>query len=324
MSPTLRLDDPLFPPVPKPHAEGMLPLTDGHVMHWETLGEAGKIPLLVLHGGPGGYIKPYYRRVIDQSRFRAIFFDQRGCGQSTPHGDLEANTTAHLVADIERLRRHMKIERWIVFGGSWGSTLGLAYAEQHPEAVMGLVVSGVFLARQAEREWTWSHVRYVYPEIWAGLVSFLTDSERADPRASLLRRLDDSDPAIHGPAAVIMSQYETQLLDVRPDADMIASMVADEDTIRASRIFCHYDRNDFFLAENQLLARAGALAKIPGVIVNGRFDMCTPSLGAFELHEAWPNSSLVIAPVAGHRWNDPPLVREIIAGLAQTADRARR
>lgn len=311
----LRLDDPLFPPVPAPDTEGMLPLTDGHVMHWEIVGAPEALPLLVLHGGPGGYIKPYYRRLVDRSRYRGIFFDQRGCGKSTPHGSLDANTTDHLIADIEKLRESLGVAKWTVLGGSWGSTLALAYAERHPGAVKAIVVSGIFLARRLDREWTWQHVRFVYPELWAGLMSFLSAPERTDPRQALLDRLNDSRPEVHGPAAVVLSQYESQLLDVRADAEAVTTTLPDAQTLAYSRLYGHYDRNDFFLGENELLERATALADIPGVIVAGRFDMCTPPLGAYELHEAWPRSRLIIAPVAGHRWNDPPLAREIIAAL---------
>jgi proline iminopeptidase len=314
-----RLDDPLFAPVSDPDQQGRLTLESGHVMHWEAVGEPGALPLLVPHGGPGGYIKPYYRRLIDRSRFRAIFFEQRGCGRSTPLGSLEENTTWHLVEDIERLRQHLEIDRWHILAGSWGTTLALAYAERYPDRCRGLVLSGVFLAREAEQKWMWHHLRFVYPELWDQLQAFLNEGERGDPGLALMRRVLDPRPEIHGPAAVMLSRYEAQTLDVRPDAEMIEAIKPDTGTIASSRIFAHYDVNDYFLAPNQLLREAGKLAGIPGIIINGRFDMCTPSLGAFELNTCWPDSRLVIAPVAGHRWNDPPLAREIIAALNQLA-----
>jgi proline iminopeptidase len=314
-----RLDDPLFAPVAEPDSQGRLALDSGHEMHWEAVGNEAGLPLLVPHGGPGGYIKPYYRRLIDRSRYRAIFFEQRGCGRSTPLASLENNTTWHLVEDIERLRQHLKIERWHILAGSWGTTLALAYAERHPQRCRGLVLSGIFLARDVEQIWMWHHLRFVYPELWAELHDFLNEDERKEPGRALMRRVLDPRPQIHGPAAVMLSAYEAQTLDVRPDAEMIEAIKPDAGTIASGRVFAHYDLNDYFLEPNQLLRDAGRLKGIPGVIINGRFDMCTPSLGAFELHRSWPGSKLAIAAVAGHRWNDPPLAREIIAALHEFA-----
>jgi proline iminopeptidase len=318
-----RLDDVLFPVVPKPDREGRIDVDDGHTIHWEEIGPPDGIPLVVLHGGPGGRIKPYYRRLVDRSKFRAVFFDQRGCGASTPFGSLEHNTTWDLVRDIETLRTSLSIKQWMVLGGSWGSTLALAYGERHPQSCRGFVVSGIFLARAAEQEWTWHAVRAVYPEVWKELQDFLPVEERKDPRRHMIRRVLDPERSIHGPAAVMLSKYETQLLDVRPDADLIESIREDDGTIASSRIFAHYDRNDFFLEENQLLREIGAIADHPGAIVAGRFDMCTPPSGAFDLHQAWPGSRLTIAADAGHRWNDPPLATAIIGALDQIARASR-
>jgi proline iminopeptidase len=315
----MRLDDPLFAPVKGPARSGTLAVTDGHAIHWEEIGRPDGTPVVVLHGGPGGRIKPYYRRLIDTQRFRAVFFDQRGCGSSTPFGSLEANTTSHLISDIEQLRRALGIERWIVMGGSWGSTLGLAYGEAHPDRCLGFVLSGIFLARAEDDDWTWQGVRAVYPDVWQWLHDALTPAERSNPCASLVARVLDSDRGVHGPASVLLSCYETQLLDVRPDAEMIAGIREDDDTIASSRVFAHYIKNRFFLEEGQLLRNIGAIAGKPARIVAGRFDMCTPPSGAYDLHRAWPGSSLSIVPVAGHRWNDPPLARDVIAGLADVA-----
>lgn len=313
-----RLDDPLFPPVANPDSQGRLQLPDGHVMHWETVGQ-GRLPLLVPHGGPGGYLKAYYRRLIDRAHFRAVFFEQRGCGRSTPLGSIENNTTWHLVEDIERLRQHLGIERWHILAGSWGTTLTLAYAERYPERCRGLVLSGIFLARNIEQDWMWHQLRFVYPELWDELQCFLTPDERAEPGRAIMRRVLQPDPNIHGPAAVMLSRYEAQTLDVRPDAEAMDAIAPDAGTIASGRVFAHYDLNDYFLQPNQLLRDAGKLSKIPGVIINGRFDMCTTPRGAFELHQAWPGSQLAIAQIAGHRWSDPPLAREIIAALDKIA-----
>jgi proline iminopeptidase len=314
-----RLDDTLFPAVKQPAREGLLSTGNGHSIHWEELGPDNRTPVVVLHGGPGGYIKPYYRRLIDPQKFRAVFFDQRGCGASTPFGSIEHNTTWDLVDDIEKLRISLGIARWIVLGGSWGSTLALAYGERYPDSCAGFIVSGIFLAREEDQQWTWHGARSVYPDIWKELQDFLPADERAAPRRNMIRRILDPRKAVHGPAAVALSRYEAQLLDVRPDADLIDSIVEDENTIAPSRIFAHYDSNDFFLEENQLIRDLRAVAGHPCEIIAGRFDMCTPPSGAFDLHQAWAGSRLTLVANAGHRWNDPSLATAIIAAFDRMA-----
>lgn len=316
----MRLDDPLFPPIEAPDREGLLDVGGGHVIHWEELGDPQGVPVVVLHGGPGGQIKPSYRRLIDRGRFRAIFFDQRGCGGSTPFGALEGNTTDDLIADIERLREHLGIARWIVMGGSWGSTLALAYGERHPERCLGFVVTGVFLATEADRRWIWGEVRAVYPDAWQAMQDFLPPEERAEPDRALIRRVLDPRPEVHAPASVMFLAYEAQTLDVIPDSDFLAAIKPDAETIASARIFAHYSREGFFLREGQLIGDIGAIAGLPAQIIAGRFDMCTPPRGAFDLHRAWPGSVLTIVAAAGHRWKDPALASAVIRGLAAVAD----
>lgn len=317
-----RADTPFFPPVPRPRQQGMLPVGGGHAIHWQETGPADGVPVLVLHGGPGGRIKPYYRRLLDPARHRGVFFDQRGCGASTPFGALDGNRLPDLVADIEALRQARGIDRWIVVGGSWGSTLALAYAEAHPDSLSGLLVSGVFLGDAADRHWWWEGARTVFPEVFAARDSLLSAAERADPRAAFLARILAPDPAVHGPAAMVLGQAESQTLDLYPPPPPDDPAAIDSAEIAAMRIFAHYDRAGHFLAPGQLLAEAHRLAGIPGEIVAGRSDMCTPPRAAWELAQAWPAARLTIVAAAGHRWNDPALGEAMIAALTRLTEAA--
>ncbi len=317
-----RRDASLYPPL-APHLGGDLAVDDLHTIHWEEAGAPDGMPLVILHGGPGGGIRPYHWRVCDPARFRMIDFDQRGCGRSTPFGSLERNTTWDLVEDLERLRRDRGVERWIVVGGSWGSALGLAYAETHPDRCLGLVISGVIVERREDLWWWWEGARFIYPEVWEAFRDALPPEERGALRANYVRRVLDPDPAVHGPAAMAWLRYEGQTLDVWPDTNAIDAVKLDAATIGAARIFAHYDRHDFFLADSQLLRDAHRLAGVPGFILNGRFDMCTPPRTAWDVHKAWPGSEFAIAPAAGHRWTDPLIAREFTRAIERVADRAR-
>lgn len=312
-----RQDSAFFPPVPRPRVAGHLECGDGHAIWWEETGHPEGVPVLVVHGGPGGSIRPYYRRLIDPACQRGIFFDQRGCGQSTPAGSLECNSTADLVADMERLRVARGLDRWIVLGGSWGSTLALSYAQAHPKRVAGLVVSGVYLARAHDLWWWWDGAANVFPDVFAARDAWLAPEERADPRAAYLRRILDDDPQVHGPAAQMLALAEGQTLDLWPVAPAEDPAAPDAATIRGMRIFSHYDANGYFLERDQLIRDAGRLAAIPGAIIAGRSDMCTPPRSAWDLAQAWPQARLHIVPAAGHRWNDEQLARPIIAELAR-------
>jgi len=269
----------------------MLDLGHGHAMYWQRCGASGGFPFLILHGGPGGSIQPYYRQLIDPRVFQGVLYDQRGCGRSTPRDTLDHNDLPTLINDIERLRQYLGIASWCVLGGSWGSTLALAYAQAYPEVVAGLVVTGVHLAGEVDRQWWWHGARSVYPEVWSELAHFLPERERPRLRESFLRRVLDGAAEESAAAGLALMTYEAQLLDPVPDPDFIASLVADE---------------------GQLLRGAPALADIPGSIVNGRLDMCTPSRSAHDLAQAWPRAQLDIVAMAGHRWNDPRLSRAVV------------
>src|SRR5271163_3594055 len=311
----IRADSAFYPPL-APNRTGMLPVDDVHSIYWEDSGNPDGIPLVVLHGGPGGGtaggIRWYHSRIADPARFRIVAFDQRGCGKSTPFGSLVRNTTQHLVSDMEALRRHLGIEKWIVLGGSWGSALGLAYAETHPTQCQGLVIFGVIVERRDDLWWWWNGTRFIYPEVWETFRDALPADERDDLRVNYVRRVLDPDPAIHGPAAAAWLLYEAQTLDVWPDRAFFENIVVTDATIGAARIFAHFDRHDFFLKEEELLHNAKRLAGIPGCIVNGRFDMCTPPRTAYDVHKAWPGSELTIVPAAGHRWTDELIARSLV------------
>ena len=317
----MRLDTSLHPPL-DPRETGLLPVGDGHAIYWEEAGRSDLPAVCIVHGGPGGGVRPYYRQLFDPSQWRAVLFDQRGCSRSQPHGALDANTTAHLVADMERLRQARGIKQWVVLGGSWGSTLALAYAQAHPERCAGLIVTGIFLARAIDRDWWWTGAGALYPELRAELEAALPEGERGDVRASYVRRILNDDPDIHVPALRALLTYETQLLDVMPNPARLAGLMADPSTVAMGRIFAHYEAHDHFLTENALLAGAHRLAGIPGWIINGRFDACTPPAGAFALSQAWPRARLRIMPLSGHTWNDPILGYAIGEALSDLRARA--
>lgn len=319
-----RADTALARPVPKPADSGLLKVSGGHSIWWEETGPSDGVPVLVIHGGPGGYIKPYYRRLLDPARHRGLFFDQRGCGRSEPAGTFAGNTTADLISDIEALRVARGVERWIVMGGSWGSTLALAYAQAHPDRVAALLVSGVFLARQEDQDWWWRGVESVFPDVVEARDSLLSAEEKSDPRAAFLKRVLDPDPEIHRPAAAVLGAAEGQTLDLWPSAPPEDPELVTDAEVVSMRLFAHYDVNDYFLAENQLLRDAHRLAGVPGAIVAGRSDMCTPPKGAWDLSKAWPEGRLTIVAAAGHRWNDEILGRVVVNELARLTDHVLR
>lgn len=316
-----RFDSALGPPL-DPYRSGMLNVGDGHSIYWEEAGACGGAPLCIVHGGPGGGINPYYRQLFNAFAWRAILFEQRGCGRSEPYGSLAQNTLTHLVADMEALRVDRGVEKWVVLGGSWGSTLALAYAEAHPERCAGLIVTGIFLARAEDREWWWRGARALFPDVWAGLLDAIPLSERDDLRAAYLARILDPDPQRHIPALKAMLRYETQLLDLHANWSRLQSLEASDNLVAMGRLYAHYDSNLYFLEEAQLLRDAYRLADVPGWIINGRYDACTPPSGAYDLAQAWPRACFRIAPAAAHVWNDPMLSQAIAEALRDMHQRA--
>jgi proline iminopeptidase len=305
----------LFPDI-APFETGLLPLSDRHVMYWEQVGNPRGQPVLFLHGGPGAGAGAVHRRFFDPLHWRLVIFDQRGAGRSRPLGELRANTTPHLVSDIETLRRFLGIERWLLFGGSWGSTLALAYAQAHPERVTGCVLRGVFLGRDEEVEWFLYGLRRFFPDAWAAFAEHVHPSERHDLLGAYLRRLTDPDPHVHLPAARAWSQYEGNCSTLLPSPDTVASFAQDRTALGLARIEAHYFAHKLFLAEGGLLAHMNRVAHVPAEIIQGRYDMVCPAETAFELASAWPRARLTVVPDAGHSALEPG-VRTALVGAVE-------
>jgi proline iminopeptidase len=302
---------PLFPPI-EPFATGELELGGPHRMYFEESGNPAGTPVVFLHGGPGAGSSAVHRQFFDPAFYRIVVFDQRGAGRSTPLGCLEENTTPRLIEDMEKLRRHLGIERWMVFGGSWGSTLALAYAEHHPERCLGLVLRGIFLCRRSEIDWFLYGLRAIFPEAWRAFASYIPERERGDLLRAYHRRLVDPDPAVHMPAARTWSVYEGSCSTLLPNPSLVADFASDRVALGLARIEAHYFMNDIFLPENFLLENARRLAKLPAVIVQGRYDIVCPPVSADDLHAAWPEAEYVIVPDAGHSAFEPGIRSRLV------------
>ncbi|PPU92078.1 prolyl aminopeptidase [Xanthomonas albilineans] len=291
----------LYPKI-EPFDSGLLPVDARHTLYYEQCGNPGGKPVLVLHGGPGGGCNAKMRCFHDPAKYRIVLFDQRGSGRSTPHADLVDNTTWDLVADIERLREHLRIDRWQVFGGSWGSTLALAYAQSHPQRVAELVLRGIFLLRRWELEWFYQEgASRLFPDAWAHYVGAIPPVERADLISAFHRRLISDDQAIRLAAAKAWSVWEGATSFLHVDADFVDSHEDPHFALAFARIENHYFVNGGFLeVEDQLLRDAHRIADIPGVIVHGRYDVVCPLANAWDLAKAWPKARLEITPASGH------------------------
>jgi proline iminopeptidase len=309
----------LYPPI-EPYESGMLDVGDGHRIRYERCGTPGAKPAAFLHGGPGGGISPDHRRLFDPALYDVLLFDQRGCGQSTPHAGLEANTTWHLVADIERLRVLAGVERWLVFGGSWGSTLALAYAETHPERVSELVLRGIYTCTRPELDWYYRFgVSEMFPDKWARFVAPIPPEERGDLLAAYHRRLTGDDPDVQLTAARAWSLWEGETITLLPDPANSAQHDDGHFAIAFARLETHYFVHDCWLEPGQLLRDAGRLRAIPGTIVHGRYDMPCPARYAYALHQAWPEADLHLIEGAGHAWSEPGIRDRLIAATDRYA-----
>lgn len=302
----------LFPEI-EPSASGRLQVDPPHELYWEECGALDGLPVLFLHGGPGAGASPSSRRFFDPRGYRIVLFDQRGAGRSTPAGSIEANTTQHLVADIEALRLERGIEKWVVFGGSWGALLALAYAQSHPEHCLGLILRGIFLGSRTEIDWFLTGMRRFFPEAWRAFAQHLPTSERNDLLASYHRRLTDPDPAVHLPAARAWSRYEAACSTLIPRDEPLHTLDDPDTALRLARIEAHYFTHGCFLHEGALLAGAKRLADLPGVIVQGRYDMVCPPQSAHALASAWPRARFEIVPDAGHSATEPGIVEALVA-----------
>ncbi len=313
---------PLFPPI-EPFATGMLDLDAPHRMYYEQSGNPKGVAAVFLHGGPGAGASAVHRQFFDPAFYRIVVYDQRGAGRSTPLGCLDSNTTTDLVADLERLRMHLGIERWLVFGGSWGSTLALAYAEEHPERCLGLVLRGIFLCRASEIDWFLYGLRQIFPEAWRTFSGYIPEKERSDLLSAYHRRLTDPDPAVHMPAARCWSVYEGSCSTLLPNPALVADFASDRVALGLARIEAHYFRHDIFLPENSLLENVGRLKAVPGVIVQGRYDMVCPIVTADDLHRAWPEAEYIIVPDAGHSAWEPGICAELVKATEKFKSRRR-
>ncbi|MVA26605.1 prolyl aminopeptidase [Agrobacterium vitis] len=302
-----------FYPEIEPFETGFLDVGDGHVIHWERVGTKGAKPAVFLHGGPGGGINPNQRRMFDPALYDVILFDQRGCGKSTPHAHLEANTTWHLVADIERLRDMIGVEQWLVFGGSWGSTLALTYAQTHPERVSELVLRGIYTLTKAELDWYYQFgVSEMYPDRWEHFIAPIPVEERHDMISAYHRRLTGDDKAVQLECARAWSQWEGATISLIPNFQQIENFGEDHYAIAFARLENHFFMNRIWMEDGQLLRDAGKLKGIPGVIVHGRYDMPCPLRYAWELSKLWPDADLHIVEAAGHAMSEPGILDQLI------------
>ncbi len=302
----------LYPPI-EPYESGMVDVGDGHRVHYERVGTPGGRPAVFLHGGPGGGISPAHRQLFDPARYDVLLFDQRGCGRSTPHAGLEANTTWHLVDDIERLRRIAGVERWLVFGGSWGSTLALAYAQRHPERVDALVLRGIYTVTEAELRWYYQFgVSEMFPDKWERFQAPIPEAERGDMIAAYRRLLVGDDPVRRIEAARAWSLWEGETITLLPDPAFSAAHADDRFALAFARLENHYFTHRCWLEEGQLLRDAHRLHGIPGTIVHGRYDMPCPARHAYALHRAWPEADFHLVEGAGHAFSEPGILDRLI------------
>jgi proline iminopeptidase len=306
----------LYPPI-EPYVNHTFAVDPPHKLHVEECGNPNGIPVVFLHGGPGSGCESYHRRFFDPERYRIVLFDQRGCGRSTPHAELAGNTTQALVSDIELIRERLGIEKWLVFGGSWGSTLALAYAETHPERVLGLILRGIFLCRPREIHWFYQEgASRIFPDYWQAYLKPIPTSEHGDLLQAYYRRLTSDNEVERMAAAKAWSMWEGRCASLTPSKSVVAHFGDPFTALSLARIECHYFVNNIFLEDNQLLRDAHRLQDIPGFIVHGRYDMVCPMESAWDLHQAWPRAELKIIDAAGHAASEPG----ILSALVDAAD----
>ena len=310
----------LYPSI-EPYNSGTLKVSKLHEIYYEECGNPGGVPALMVHGGPGGGSNPIMRRYHDPDRYRIILLDQRGCGRSTPHAELDGNTTWDLVADMERLREHLGLDRWQLLGGSWGSTLALAYAQTHPGRVSGLILRGIFTLRRCELEWFYQQgCSWIYPDAFEAFVAPIPENERHDMIAAYYKRLTSPDPAVQREAAKAWSVWEGSTLSLLRDEGREKHFSREDFALAFARIECHYFINrGFFERDDQLLANAHLLKNIPGIIVHGRYDVVTPLKSAWELAKAWPRAELKIVPDSGHAMSEPGIIHELVGATRSFA-----
>ena len=310
---------PLFPPI-QPYRRGMLPVDARHTLYWEECGNPDGVPVLFLHGGPGAGLSPQHRRFFDPAFYRVILFDQRGAGQSTPLGEWRDNTTQLLIADIERLRTMFGIDQWLVFGGSWGSTLALAYGQAHPQVCLGFILRGIFLCTRAEIDWFIDGVRWFYPELYDEFAAPIPVAERGDLLGAYARRIQSDDPAVYWPAVRGWSRFEGRRVYLLPQPEEAPNDALD---LGVGRLESHYMMHGGFFTEDQLINDIGRIAHLPAVIVQGRYDVICPPLSAHRLHGSWPGAVLHLIPDAGHGALERGIATALVAATEQFKRRRR-
>jgi proline iminopeptidase len=302
----------LYPPI-KPYNTFEFPVTPPHVLYVEECGNPDGIPVVFLHGGPGAGCEPWHRQFFDPEKYRIVLFDQRGAGKSTPHAELEDNTTQDLVEDMEKIREHLGINQWLVFGGSWGSTLALVYAETHSDRVLGLVLRGIFLCRQQEIDWFYQQgASRIFPDVWEKYLEPIPEAERDDMVTAYYQRLTGEDEFHRMQAAKAWSLWEGRTATLVSSQKVIKHFGDPHTALSLARIECHYFMHQSFLSENQILNNADKLAGIPGTIVQGRYDIICPLESAWQLHQAWADSILQIIPDAGHSASEAGIVNALV------------
>ena len=312
---------PLFPEL-KPYAEHSLEVDPPHRLHIEECGKPEGIPVLFIHGGPGAGCEPDHRRYFDPYRYRIILFDQRGCGRSTPHASLEGNTTPALVQDMERIREFLDIDRWVLFGGSWGATLGLVYGETYPERVLGMILRGIFLCRSEEIRWFYQEggASRIFPDHWREFVAPIPPGERDDLLRAHYRRLTGDDEVARMASAKAWSVWEGHASTLRPSRSVVAFFASPHVALSLARLETHYFINNAFLEPDQILRDIHRLKDIPGTLIHGRYDMVCPMKSAWDLYRAWPNSVLEIIPDAGHSAHEPGIIDALVKATEDMAD----
>lgn len=297
----------------EPYASGHLDVGGGHSIYWERVGTPGAKPAVFLHGGPGGGLSPNQRRVFDPARYDVLLFDQRGCGKSKPFAELEGNTTWDLVADIEKLREMVGADKWLVFGGSWGSTLALAYAQTHPTRVTELILRGIFTLRRWELLWYYQHgASLLFPDKWEHFVAPIPPEERDDMIGAYRRRLTSLDPQVRQTAALAWAKWEGETITLLPDPTVSNAFYGDEYALAFARIENHYFVHGGWLEDGQLIRDAGKLRDIPGIIVQGRYDVACPPQTAWDLHRAWPEAEFIMVEGEGHALSQPGILHHLI------------
>lgn len=311
---------PLYPEI-EPFNQEFLKVSDIHIIYFEECGNPSGKPALFIHGGPGGGIQPSYRQYFNPDKYRVILVDQRGCGKSTPFAELKENTTQYLIQDFEKIRKKLNIDKWMIFGGSWGSTLGLAYAQAYPEVVTELVLRGIFLGREKELSWLYQHgASMVFPDMWEKYIEPIPVEQRKDFISAYHSILTGNDEKLKQQAAIAWSVWEASTSKLFVDKKSIDRYAEDKFSLAFARIECHYFKNKLFIEEAQLLEEAYKIKDIPGVIVQGRYDMVCPAVSAWDLHKVWPKAELDIIADAGHSISELGILEALVRATDKFAD----